>query len=181
MARVNLGLFYITINLLIITLAMECALKKNIVLTPDDPVLNTLNFKPFRSMMQRRVEPFLPKPSEPQTKQVITPWGAALTAKKGDMLVSEMDRPDDVWPINPRIFDESYVIVGPGLCVKRAITLLVPLTDITGGDEEQLVEIHTLEGAEVVRAGDFLLAKGVKGEIWPYPKEKAEKNMRPVV
>lgn len=156
-------------------------MKDVIVLTSDDPILNTLNFKPFRNMVQRRVEPFLPKPDQPQTREVVTPWGAVLIAKKGDFLVSEMDAPDDVWPINPQIFDETYLIIGAGLCVKRAITLLVPLTDVTNGDEDQLVEIHTMEGVDVVRAGDFLLAKGVKGEIWPYPKEKAEKIMRPVV
>jgi hypothetical protein len=57
--------------------------------------------------------------------------------------------------------------------------LLVPLTDVTNGDEDQMVTVHTLEGTETVRAGDFLLAKGPKGEIWPYPKAKAEKMMKP--
>ena len=32
-----------------------------------------------------------------------------------------------------------------------------------------------------VRAGDFLLAKGVQGEIWPYPKAKFLKKMKPAV
>jgi hypothetical protein len=41
------------------------------------------------------------------------------------------------------------------------------------------VTIHTLEGVDTVRAGDFFLAKGVKGEIWPYPKAKAAEIMRP--
>jgi hypothetical protein len=57
--------------------------------------------------------------------------------------------------------------------------MLVPLTDLTDGDEDQMVTIHTLEGVDTVRAGDFLLAKGVKGEIWPYPKEKAAEIMSP--
>lgn len=162
------------------SLILERVLKETIALTSDDPIIKTLNFKPFRSLVQRRVEPFLPTPDQPQTRVVVTPWGVTLTAKKGDLLVSEMDAPDDLWPIAPHIFDETYLIIGPGLCVKRAITLLVPLTDLTDGDEDQLVQIHTLEGADTVRAGDFLLAKGVQGEIWPYPKEKAKKIMRPV-
>ncbi|MDO8753176.1 MAG: hypothetical protein Q7J80_04710 [Anaerolineales bacterium] len=154
-------------------------MKETIVLTSDDPILNTLKFKPFRNTVQRRVEAFSPSPNQPQTRDIVTPWGATLTAKKGDMLISEMDAPDDAWPINAQIFDESYMISGPGFCIKRAITLLVPLTDLTGGDENQLVEIHTLEGVDTVRAGDFMLAKGVRGEIWAYPKEKAQKIMRP--
>jgi hypothetical protein len=58
--------------------------------------------------------------------------------------------------------------------------LLVPLTDFTGGDESQQVTVVTLEGSETVPAGDFYLAKGVKGEIWPYPKEKVKDVMMPV-
>jgi len=145
----------------------------------DDPILNTLTFKPYRNMVQRRVVAFAPADDEPQTKEIVTPWGARLTAEKGDMIVSELDAPDDVWPINAEIFDKTYMIIGPELCVKRAITLLVPLTDLTNGDEDQLVTVHTLEGVDTVRAGDFLLAKGVNGEIWPYPKEKAAEIMSP--
>ena len=154
-------------------------MKEPIILTSDDPVLDTLNFKRYRNGVQRRVEIFSPADNEPQTKEIITPWGAVLTAKKGDFLISEMDAPDDRWPVNAEIFDASYLIISPELCVKRAITLLVPLTDLTHGDEDQKVTIHTLEGVDTVRAGDFLLAKGVKGEIWPYPKEKAAEIMSP--
>jgi len=93
--------------------------------------------------------------------------------------VSEMDSPQDVWPVNPEIFDQSYLIMEPGICIKRAVTLLVPLTDVTGGDEAEMVTVHTLEGVENVRAGDFFLAKGVKGEIWPYPREKVLAVMKP--
>jgi hypothetical protein len=39
--------------------------------------------------------------------------------------------------------------------------------------------VHTFEGAVTVRAGDFFLAKGVKGEIWPFPKEKVAEMMKP--
>jgi len=154
-------------------------MKDPIVLMTDDLLLNSLNFKPYRSMLTRHVRPFIPRDDEAQMMEVTTPWGATLTAKKGDLLVSELDAPDDMWPIDAYIFDESYLIIEPGLCVKRAVTLLVPLTDVTHGDEDQMVTIHTLEGIETVRAGDFLLAKGVQGELWPYPKSKAEKIMKP--
>lgn len=151
-----------------------------IVLKSEDSILNSLKFKPYRNMIQRRVTAFVPKDDEPQTREIITPWGALLTAKKGDMIVSELNAPNDIWPVDAAIFDASYLVTGPGLCVKRAVTLLVPLTDLTGGDEDRLVAIHTLEGIDTVRAGDFFLAKGVKGEIWAYPKEKAEEIMKPV-
>jgi hypothetical protein len=154
-------------------------MKEPVVLLPDDPILNSLNFKPYRSMVTRRVESFTPGDDQPQTMEVPTPWGSKLTARKGDLLVSELDKPDDIWPINAQIFDETYLITSPGLCIKRAVTLLVPLTDVTDGDEDRMVTIHALEGPETVRAGDFFLAKGVKGEIWPYPKEKAAKIMKP--
>jgi hypothetical protein len=52
--------------------------------------------------------------------------------------------------------------------------------DVTQGDEDRIVEVHTLEGAEQVRAGDFFLARGIKGEIWPYPISKANQIMRPI-
>lgn len=149
-------------------------------LKSDDPILATLNFKPYRNMLVRRATPFMPRENEPQTMEVKTPWGSVLTAKKGDFLISEMDAPDDYWPIDAKIFDDTYVVVGPGLCVKRAVTLLVPLSEVTGGDESQMVTVHTLEGPETVLAGDFFLAKGVRGEIWPYPNEKVLSKMRPV-
>ncbi|MBL8062428.1 MAG: hypothetical protein JNK32_05375 [Anaerolineales bacterium] len=150
------------------------------VLTSDDPLINRLNFKSFRNSMIRRVVPFIPEPGQPQTMHVMTPWGSELTAKSGDMLISELDKPEDFWPIDSVIFDETYIVVKPGLCIKRAVTLIVPLADVVGGDEDRMVTVHTLEGPETVRAGDFYLAKGVKGEIWPYPKEKVLKTMRPV-
>ena len=155
-------------------------MKEPVVILPDDPILNSLNFKPYRNMAPRRVAPFIPEDDQPQTMEVSTPWGSKLTVKKGDLLVSELDKPNDVWPIDARIFDETYLITAPGICVKRAVTLLVPLTDVTDGDEDRMVVVHTLEGAETVRAGDFFLAKGVNGEIWPYPKAKAAEIMKPV-
>ncbi len=107
-----------------------------------------------------------------------TPWGTQITARKGDFLISEVETPDDYWPIDPVIFEESYVIIRPGYCVKKAITLLVPLTDLTG-DPDREVTVLTLEGGETVRAADFYLAKGIKGEIWPYPREKIGNIMVP--
>ncbi len=154
-------------------------MKEPVEIESDDPIVGTLNFKPYRNMLRRRVVSFVPAMDEPQTVDITTPWGATLTAKRGDMLVSEIDKPDDVWPVAPDIFDQSYLIIGPGYCIKRAITLLVPLTDITAGDVDQPVTVHTMEGPVTVRAGDFFLAKGVQGEIWPYPKEKVERTMKP--
>lgn len=149
-----------------------------LTLTSRDSILEKLDFKPYRSIVERRVVPFFPSPDEPQTMEITTPWGAQLTARKGDFLVSEVETPDDYWPIDPVIFEESYVIVRPGYCVKKAITLLVPLTEITR-DPEQEVTVVSLEGPETVRAGDFYLAKGIKGEIWPYPKDKIDDVMVP--
>jgi hypothetical protein len=154
-------------------------MKEPVVITSDDPILNSLDFKPYHNSEQRRVIPFVPANNEPQTMEVVTPWGARLTAKKGDMLISELNSPDDVWPVDADIFDKTYIMVSLGVCIKSAVTMLVPLTDLTGGDEDQLVIVHSHEGVETVRAGDFFLAKGVKGEIWAYPKSKAAKAKSP--
>jgi hypothetical protein len=40
-----------------------------------------------------------------------------------------------------------------------------------------MVTVISLEGPLTVRAGDFYLAKGIKGEVWPYPKEKIDDVM----
>ena len=149
-----------------------------LTLTSRDSILAKLDFKPYRSKVERRVVPFFPSPDESQTMEITTPWGAQLTARKGDFLISEVETPNDYWPIDPVIFEESYVIIRPGYCVKKAITLLVPLTDITR-DPEQKVTVVSLEGPETVRAGDFYLAKGIRGEIWPYPKDKINDVMMP--
>lgn len=154
-------------------------MKDPLILTSQDSLLESIDFKPYRSKVERRVIPFLPRQDEPQSLDITTPWGAVLTARKGDFLVSELETPNDFWPIDPVIFEESYVIVRPGYCVKKAITLLAPLTDVTDGDPDQMVTVVSLEGAETVRAGDFHLAKGIKGEIWPYPSEKIEDVMTP--
>lgn len=149
-----------------------------LLITSDDPILKTLHFRPYRSTVERRVVPFLPDPGEPQTMKISTPWGAQLTAHKGDFLVSEFDAPNDYWPIDPVIFEESYMMTRPGYCIKKGITLLCPLTDLTG-DPRREVTLATLEGNVTIRAGDFYLARGIRGEIWPYPKDKVEDVMMP--
>src|SRR5215208_1560591 len=131
-----------------------------LVITSTDPILSTLAFKRYHSIVERRVIPFLPGPNEEQTLDVDTPWGAKLTARKGDFLASEVETPKDNWPIDPVIFEESYIIIRPGYAAKKAVTLLVPLTDITD-DPDREVTVISLEGPTTVCAGDFFLAKGV--------------------
>ena len=106
---------------------MEEALR----ISSQDKILASLPFIPYRSLHERRVVPFLPAPNEPQTLEIDTPWGTHLTARKGDFLISEVATPDDYWAIDPVIFEESYVMVRPGYCVKKAVILLVPLTKVT--------------------------------------------------
>jgi hypothetical protein len=154
-------------------------MKEPIELTTLDPIIDKLNFKSYKSIVERRFERFLPEPGEPQEKEIPTPWGESLTATTGDYLVSELDSPDDRWPVEAEIFENSYEIVRPGVCVKRAVTRLVPLVDVTGGDEDRMVTVYTLEGPETVRAGDFFLARGIHDEIWTYPKDKVQKVMKP--
>jgi hypothetical protein len=149
-----------------------------LVITSSDSKLEYLHFKAYRSKVERRVVAFFPAADESQTLEINTPWGTQLTARKGDFLISEVETPDDYWCIDPVIFEESYVIIRPGYCVKKAVTLLVPLTEITR-DPDRLVTVVTLEGDETVRAGDFYLAKGIKGEIWPYPRVKIEDVFMP--
>lgn len=151
-----------------------------ILLTSDSPILDNLNFKPYRSSVVRRVRSYLPSPNEPQTVDIKTPWGATLTAKRGDKLLSELDTPNEVWPVDGEIFDESYMMIERGYCIKSSVTMLVPMTEVTGGDADRKVTVETLEGAQTVRAGDFYLARGVKGEIWSIPKKKVESIMKPV-
>lgn len=150
-------------------------MKQPLEITSDDPRLEQVHFKPHRSTDQRRVVRFLPGDDEPQTREIVTTWGGRLSVKKGDLLVSSMDRPEDAWPVDAEIFEKSYTMTGPETCVKSAVTLLAPLTDLTDGDPDQMVSVHSLEGVVTVRAGDFYLARGVHGEIWAYPRHKAAK------
>ena len=155
-------------------------MEEPLVVSPKDKILERLDFKPYRSIVERRVLPFLPVSGEPQTMEIRTPWGVELTARRGDFLISEIETPNDFWPIDPQIFEDSYIITRPGYCIKRARINLVPLIDLTDGVADRLVTIETVEGPETVRAGDFYLARGIKGEIWPYPKEKVKEVMVPV-
>ena len=150
-----------------------------VTLKSDDPRLKTLPFKPYRSQVERRYERFEPKPGEPDRVEIATPWGESLTAKPGDYLISELDNPDDAWPIDNEIFEQTYQIVRPGICIKRALTEMVPLSEAVNGNSNAEVDVVTLEGVETVRAGDFYLARGVKGEIWPIPREKIGKMWIP--
>jgi len=149
------------------------------VLTINDPIIGRLNFKAYQSTVERRFERFNPGPGEPTRKEIPTPWGESLTAKAGDYLVSEMDSPDDRWPVDAEVFENSYEIVRRGVCVKKAVTKLVPLVDVTNGDADRMVTVYTLEGPETVRAGDFYLAQGIHDEIWTYPKEKVKSVLKP--
>src|SRR5262245_9515983 len=63
------------------------------VITSSDTMLETLSFKPYRSKVERRVIPFMPAPDEEQSIEIKTPWGTMLTAKSGDFLISELDKP----------------------------------------------------------------------------------------
>lgn len=152
---------------------------KNIELTALNPILDELNFKPYQSIVERNFKRFMPEPGQPDRMEIPTPWGESLTAKAGDYLVSEIDSPDDSWPVDAEVFENSYEVVRPGVCVKRAHTNLVPLVDVTGGNEDEMVTVYTLEGPETVRAGDFYLARGIYGEIWTYPKDKVLSVMKP--
>ena len=141
----------------------------------SDPVFESLDFIQHYDDVERQFRRFLPKPGEPNTIEFPTSWGDSLTAKAGDYLVSSIDAPDDYWPVDAEIFEGSYEITSPDSCVKTAVIELVPLAYITG-DEDQIVTVHTLEGPEIVRAGDFFLARGIKGEIWPIAIEKIAKG-----
>ena len=124
-----------------------------------------------------RVQAFAPRADEKQTMDLLTPWGETLTASAGDYIVSEIDTPNDQWPVRADIFEATYIITRPGYCTKHGAVHLVPMVDLTDGDEDAQVVVHSLEGPVTVRAGDFFLARGVKGEIWPYPKDKVDKVM----
>jgi len=152
--------------------------KGPIELSSGDSIVSNLEFKNFKSSAERAVEQFNPQNPD-ETLDVKTSWGETLTAKKGDYLVGALDNPNDRWVVNQQIFEETYEIVRPGVGVKSALIELVPLTEITG-DPDTMVTVHTLEGSVEARAGDFHLAKGVKGEIWPYPNEKVESELRQV-
>ena len=49
-------------------------------LTAHDPIIDKLNFKSYKSTVERRFERFTPEPGEPDEKEIPTPWGESLTA-----------------------------------------------------------------------------------------------------
>ncbi|MBT3188429.1 MAG: hypothetical protein HN736_14010 [Anaerolineae bacterium] len=148
-------------------------MSNTVLITSEDPIIKTLNFQAYRSTVERQVERFLPAPDTPQDIEIATPWGEFLTANAGDYLVSELDTPPgDRWPVEAGIFEKTYMLTRPGFCVKQALTYLVPLVDAVNENADQEVVVETLEGMVSVRAGDFYLALGVEGEVWPYPKDK---------
>lgn len=151
-----------------------------LTITSADPILAKLPFKPYRAARERRMVPFLPEEGQPQTRVIETRSGRILSAKRGDILISEMDTPQYVWPVDAAIFEASYEVIRPGVCVKRAITWLAPLTELTDGDPDREVTVVSLEGSNTVRAGDYYLARGVAGEIWAYDAKKIGTIMKPV-
>lgn len=148
-------------------------------LLAHDPTLKKLKFKVYRYKQEKQAVQFLPTDQEPQNIIVRTPWGADLSAEKGAYIVNDIDDPDNRWPVQQEIFEATYVGVRPGIYIKRATVLLYPLKDFTK-DVEQLVRVHTLEGVITVRAGDFFLAQGVKGEIWPMPNDRVDVSLEPM-
>jgi hypothetical protein len=152
-------------------------MKDTITILPDDPRLNTVNFRTYRNIVEREVKRFLPKLDEPQKMVLPTPLGD-LTISAGDYLVREVDG-ERYWPVNQNIFKDTYTITRPGYCIKSSLTYLAPLVELTGGDPDQVVVIQTLEGPETVRAGDYHLARGPKGELYPFPNHKVGTVVKP--
>ena len=76
-------------------------MKEPLVILPDDPLINALNFKPYRNMLSAVLCLLSLEMDSLQTMEVTTPWGAKLTVRKGDLLVSELEKPDDIWPVDP--------------------------------------------------------------------------------
>jgi hypothetical protein len=147
-------------------------MEKTMILSAEDELVRKLPFKPYRSTAERMVRRFEPDYGGALSTEMKTPWGEVLQVDAGDYLISELNAPDDSWPVEAEIFEETYMILSPGRCVKKALTYLVPLEIAANGDHDQMVTVQTLEGPVSVRAGEFYLAKGVKGEIWPIPNEK---------
>ena len=151
-------------------------MSKSIKLHSHHPLVEGTMFEKYRCKNKRRAVKFSPEPHEPQEMELKTPWGAVLKVSRGDYIVSELETPDDHWPVAAQIFEDSYEEVAPGIYCKRAITQLAPLTRLVP-DANQTVTIETLEGNVTVRAGDFYLARGINDEIWPYPIEDVKSDM----
>jgi hypothetical protein len=143
----------------------------------DDERIKHVPFKTYRSTNLRRAIRYSPQGDEPEAIALQTPWGEQLTCQKGDYIVSEVGDSPDRWPVAADIFEKTYIEVQPGYYMKRATVLLAPLIDLTDGNPDTPVTIHTDEGSVRVRSGDFYLARGIHGEIWPIPQEKVSRTM----
>lgn len=137
-------------------------------LSSDAPILRELPFRKVRYKQIRCASQFFPGPGEPQEMTLHTNWGGELTVKVGDFLVHPQDDPDNVWPVARTIFEQTYEALGGGRFQKSVLTEIIPLEQITQ-DPNQFVIVKSLEGELRVRSGDFYLARGTQGEIWPIP------------
>ncbi len=142
----------------------------------DSPMLEQMQFRPYRQAVERQAFQFSPTSDEEQTLAIVTPWGETLLAKNGDYIVNELDTPKDRWPVERTIFENSYMAVRPGYYVKSALTHLASFDAIINHGDQRII-VHTLEGIVTIWAKDFYLARGIQGEIWPYPKDKADKSL----
>ena len=154
-------------------------MEKLIELKQDDAILKRVKFKIYGYKDKRVAHQFLPDPDEPDTKNIDVSGGNTLIIKRGDYLVSDAGDPEHAWPVEKEIFEQSHQEEQPGSGLFRKISLvmLAPLTEFTGGNPDQMVIVHTLEGPETVRAGDYHVARGIKGEIWPFPNDRIEKHL----
>lgn len=137
-------------------------------LSSDSPILKEIPFRKVRYHQIRHAYQFLPGPSAPQEMVIHTSWGGELTAQAGDFIVHPLDDPDNLWPVSKDIFLETYQAVGSGAFQKKSVTEIIALDQITQ-DPDRLVIVKSLEGDLKVRSGDFYLARGSQGEIWPIP------------
>lgn len=154
-------------------------MKESIEIRADDPILKKVKFKIYGYKDKRVAKQFLPKPDEPQTKELEVPWGDTLTMKRGDYIVSSTQDSENSWPVEKDIFEKSYKEEEPGTGVFRKVAsvALAPLTEFTDGNPDQMVTVYSLEGPETVPAGKFHLARGIKGEIWPFPNDGIESTL----
>ena len=152
---------------------------KVLEIKPNDEIIKTVRFTNYGYKDKRHARQFLPQSEEPQTREIQTAWGDTLIAKRGDYFVSAEDNPNDRWIVERKIFEQSYKETQPGtgLFKKLATVALIPLTEFTQGDPDQMITVHSLEGELTVKAGDFYLARGIKGEIWPFPVEKVRQSL----
>jgi hypothetical protein len=154
-------------------------MSKTIVLHSDDDSVKNASYTIYGYRDRRAAKQFLPSPDEPQSFEIEVPWGGTLMGQRGDYIVSSADDPTDSWPVERDIFEKSHEEEEPGSGIfkKTASVAMIPLTEFTNGDPDQMVTIISLEGAETVSAGKYHLARGIKNEIWAYPSHKIIENL----